>query len=325
MTGAPDFGILDILDRIRQKDRKGESSLKLLVIGSVNRDTVFEVEHIVHPGETLSVLDRKSAPGGKGLNQALSACRAGVETWFAGCIGPDGADLRGLLERSGVHTAYLQTVAEATGQALIQVDRRGENCILVCDGANASVTLPMASRVLDHFGAGDLLLLQNEIRDVPQILQEAQRRGLRVILNPSPFSPALRSVDLQSLYGIILNETEAAAWADSDNPEDFLRLAERCPELHLVLTLGARGGLYRHRGQALRYPSYRVPVVDTTGAGDTFAGYFLAGLCRGEEPEALLRTASLASALAISQKGAASSIPERAAVEAARGTIPENA
>lgn len=296
--------------------------MKILDFGSCNIDYVYDVEHIVQPGETLVAEMLSKFPGGKGLNQAIAIAKAGAEVYFAGCIGEEDAMLRPILKQSGVDITYLLPVKEPTGQAIIQVDKHGENSIIIYRGANGAVTKEYMDQVLEKFDAGDILLLQNEISNLPYLIRKAAKKGMKIILNPSPFEEKLKEIDLKDLYLVMLNETEAMQWCGADQPYDFLQWVQKeCPQLQVVLTLGKKGSVFLKDGQVYRQQAFKVAAVDTTAAGDTFTGYFVAGLCAGLEISEILKRASAASAIAVSRKGAASSVPLREELEAQMGSM----
>lgn len=300
--------------------------MKILNFGSCNIDSVYSVPHIVSPGETLAAVSMAQFPGGKGLNQAISIAKAGAPVYFAGCIGETDTMLRPILKAAGVDMTYLKAVKEPTGQAIIQVDENGENSIFIYAGANGAVSTEQIDEVLSDFAEGDLLLLQNEISNLMYLIEKAAAKGMKIILNPSPFVPALRNINLDDLYLVIVNETEASEWADSEQPFDFLTLVQaKHPSLNVILTLGKKGSIFLSDGKLYRQQSYKATTVDTTAAGDTFTGYFVSGLYKGQDIPTILRTASAASAIAISKEGAASSIPTRKEVEAVIDSMVLNA
>lgn len=284
--------------------------MKILDFGSCNVDYVYDVEHIVRPGETLVAGRLSKFPGGKGLNQAIAIAKAGAKVYLAGCVGTDDTMLRPILEQAGVDVTNLLTVEEPTGHAIIQVNVQGENSIVICRGANGAVTEEYIDRVLGQFEEGDILLLQNEISNLLYLIEKAVKKGMKIILNPSPFESMLKSIDLKDLYCVMLNETEAMQWCDSQNPYDFIEHVKAMyPELSVVLTLGENGSLYLRGGEVYKQAAYKVSVVDTTAAGDTFTGYFAAGIYKNMEITEVLNYASAAAAITVSKKGAASSIP----------------
>lgn len=283
----------------------------LLVFGSANIDHVYSVERFVRPGESLMARSYARHAGGKGLNQALAARRAGVDVAFAGCIGPDGEWLRDLLQKEGVDVHWLQTVTTPTGQAGIQVDAKAENAIVIYQGSNSEVSAERVQEVLGNLPAGAWLLAQNEISAGEELLNEAARSGLNLVLNPAPLSAALASMPLRNAAALVVNQVEGAYLSEASEPRAILEsLARRCPKSHVVLTLGSRGVAARSAsGNRLEIAAERVDPVDTTGAGDAFAGYLAASLSRGDSFETALRRANRAGALATTRKGAADGIP----------------
>ena len=218
--------------------------------------------------------------------------------------------LRDLLAKSGADVSYLKTVEGKNGHAIIQVSDRGENAILLYPGSNESVTEAQIREVLNDFEKGDMLVLQNEISHVDTLVKEGYARGMQIVLNPSPYNEKLKNIDLGMLSYLLLNEVEMGQITGCDDPARGLAmLAAQYPELRVVLTLGREGCLYQKGDRVLRQSAFTVAVKDTTAAGDTFTGYFVASLARGESVEKALLTASAAAAISVSRKGAAPSIP----------------
>ena len=293
--------------------------MRLLNFGSCNVDHVYSLENIVSPGETVSTYSLELFAGGKGLNQSIAAAKAGMKVFHAGCIGEDGQMLADLLSGSGVDIRYLKTVKEKTGHAIIQVSRKGENSILLYGGANLSVDKEFIDTVLTDFSQGDILLLQNEISCVDYLVQRASEIGLKVCLNPSPFNEAINDIDISRLSYLILNEHEAKQLCGADDRTRIKdSLLSRYPDLTTVLTLGGAGAVCFDASETVYHPAFSVNVVDTTAAGDTFTGYFLASISEGLSKKDALAKASAASALAISKMGAAPSIPCRKDVDEAQ-------
>ncbi len=289
--------------------------MKVLCFGSLNIDYVYTVPHFVQRGETLSADALHVFTGGKGLNQSIALARAGAEVWHAGAIGADGAFLVDALKEAGVRTEYIDTLPEvSTGHAIIQKSADGDNCILLYGGANQAVTPEQIDRTLECFSAGDLLLAQNEISALPHLLQRAKARGLRVALNPSPMDESLPPL-LVLADCLLLNEIEASqllgCGADSDPEIMLTQLHTRYPDAQIVLTLGAQGALCADGDCVIRQRAVPVQAVDTTAAGDTFTGFFLAGLLEGQGTAQAMRFAAAAAAIAVTQSGAAPSIPTR--------------
>ncbi|MBQ4324114.1 MAG: helix-turn-helix domain-containing protein [Clostridia bacterium] len=284
--------------------------MKILNFGSCNLDYVYTLDHIVTPGETESTDRYDVFAGGKGLNQSIAAAKAGAEVWHAGCVGRDGGMLLKMLSDSNVDVSFLDTVDSPNGHAVIQVSRRGENSIFLYPGSNEMLTEEQIDRVISHFSAGDLLLVQNETNLVPEIVRKGWERGMKIVLNPSPYNEKIETIDFRCLSYLILNEVEGKAISGSDDPSECLAfLRNKYPDLTVVLTLGTQGCLLGDGEEKLFHPAYEVKAVDTTAAGDTFTGYFLASVADGLPRVEALRRASCASALAVSRMGAAPSIP----------------
>lgn len=287
--------------------------MKALCFGSLNIDYVYEVPHFVQGGETLSSASLTRYCGGKGLNQAIALSRAGMESYMAGAVGQDGAFLLELLRDAGVDTRFVHTGETPTGHAIIQNTPDGENCILLYGGANRTVTQQQAQKVLENFDEGDLLLVQNEISSLREIISLAKARGMMIALNPSPMEAQLKPIPPETLDYLILNRIEAAQLLDLQaHPETLLsRLGERYPASTIVLTLGGEGALLQSKNARFSQPAVLVKPVDTTGAGDTFTGFFLAGLLERGDPAFALSYAATAAAIAITSRGAAPSIPRK--------------
>jgi ribokinase len=284
--------------------------MNILNFGSLNIDCTFSVEEIVQPGQTIDSTGYARHPGGKGMNQSIAIARAGVRVCHAGMIGKDGEFLRTLLEQAGVDCAYLQTVDAYTGSAFIQVDRRGRNCIVLMGGANRANTRENCDRVLAAFGPGDILLLQNEINEIAYLIEQAHAREMKVVLNPSPMNETVLACDLSKVSLFLMNEDEGCQITGCAEPSEILaEMNRRFPKAEVVLTLGSHGSLYSNGSKTVAQSAFPVEAVDTTGAGDTFTGFLLAGMVREQPIEISLRTASMAAAIAVTGHGAASSIP----------------
>lgn len=285
--------------------------MKVLCFGSLNIDHTYQVDHFPQPGETASAAGYAAHSGGKGLNQAVALARAGVEVHMAGCVGPDGERLLDLLRADGIYVDCVERTAAPTGHAIIQVDGSGQNCILICAGANAAISREQARRTLERFSAGDVLLLQNEIRENDHIARLAKERGMELWLNPSPITPGLLRGDALRLADwLVVNELELAALTGTEDPAEGVScFTARCPNKKLVLTLGEKGSLYAGNGMILRQAAFPVKAVDTTGAGDTYLGYFLAAYLRTGSPETALEHGARAAAVAVTRTGAAEAIP----------------
>ncbi len=294
--------------------------MKILNFGSLNVDYVYSVEYFVRAGETLKANSREVLPGGKGLNQSVALARAGAEVYHAGCIGADGEFLRELLNKKGVNTEYLRTIDGMQGHTIIQVDKKGENCILLYGGTNRRIEDSQIDETLAQFGPGDWLVLQNEVNSLPRIVDAAFARGMRIVLNPSPYEEGLKEVDFGKLSWLLVNEVEACQCSGSDEPErawDVLH--ERWPGLSVLITLGSAGSIAHavtpEGVDTVRQQAFRADAVDTTAAGDTFTGFFIGGLAEGRPLDECMRRASMASAISVTRMGAAVSIPKKEEVE----------
>lgn len=290
--------------------------MKVLNFGSLNIDYVYRVERFALPGETIPALKMERFCGGKGLNQSVALARAGISVEHAGCIGNDGDFLIEELKKSGVKTEQIRPLSSPSGHAIIQVDAKGENTILLYPGANHKITREQIAHTLEGYETGDILLLQNEVCEIPYIMERAHQKGMKIFFNPSPLTGEVSRYPLHLVSCFLVNNLEGAALAGAQGRDKILNgIRKKFPSAQIVLTLGKEGACYDD-GRALHFqPAFSVKAVDTTAAGDTFTGYFIAELLRGSEPEAILRCACGASALAVSRMGAAPSIPIKEEVE----------
>lgn len=294
--------------------------MKVINFGSINIDHVYEVEHFVRPGETLRSNSYRIFSGGKGANQSLSLARAGARVLHAGKIGDEGRWLLEKLQQSGVDTSLSEIVDAPTGHALIQVNTKGENAIIIHAGANETVTDNDIDRVLARADKGDCLLVQNEINFVDKIIQKAKEKGLLVVFNPAPMNEAVKDYPLDLVDIFIINEVEGEILTEQSDSKDIVQsMQKRYPQSKTVLTLGTKGLVYGDSTEVFSLPALNVKAIDTTGAGDTFTGYFLAELISGSNIEQCLKMGIKASALCVTRKGAGDSIPLRNEVEDFKG------
>lgn len=286
--------------------------MRVLNIGSLNLDYVYHIDHIVLPGETEEASTRNTFLGGKGMNQSCALAKAGAEVYHAGLIGSDGGMFLEACQAYGIHSEYIRTVDTQTGHAIIQIDGEGQNSILLFGGANQCLTKAYVDEVLSNFSSGDLLLLQNEVNLLPYIVERAYEKGMQIALNPSPFNKKLDTVDLSKISVFVLNEVEGLQITGEQEADRILDvLLQRFPKAKIMLTLGKNGAVYAEQDQRIFQPIFPVEVVDTTAAGDTFTGYFLAGLSDGLPMEEVLRRSAKASSIAVGREGAIPSIPSR--------------
>ncbi|GHU58485.1 ribokinase [Spirochaetia bacterium] len=291
----------------------------MLVYGALNIDLVFPVDHIVRPGETISAGDFRRSAGGKGSNLAAALAKAGAPVYLAGKIGRDGEFLLELLRSYKVDTSLVAMYEGATGNAFIQVDKNGQNAIVLFAGGNGVITVEEINTVLDTFGRDDIIMLQNEIVHGAEIITGAKQRGLRVCFNPSPYNEEIASLPLDLVDTFFVNEIEGAALAalagngtpDTNVPFPAIleKLVHQFPHAEIILTAGKEGAFYGYQDIRARGAVLDVPVVDTTGAGDTFSGYFIAARARGRTVNEALTLACKAASIAVSRHGAMEAVP----------------
>ena len=289
--------------------------MKILNFGSLNIDYVYRVAHILQPGETLKAGEMEVFPGGKGLNQSIAAARAGAEVYHAGMVGADdGGFLLDVCRENHVNTDYIRRAEGKSGHTIIQVDDNAQNSILLYGGGNRKITEDFIGEVLAGFGKGDILVLQNEINLLDVVIDRAYEKEMKIVLNPSPFDEGLDGCDLSKVSVFLVNEIEAGLLA-GENGEDGAKLVDKIlkkyPEAQAVVTMGAQGAFYGQGSFRHFQRSFPVKAVDTTAAGDTFTGYFVYGMMKGEAIEVIMERAAMAAAVAVSRKGAVPSIPKR--------------
>lgn len=292
--------------------------MKVLNFGSLNVDYVYQVDHIMLPGETQSSTRRNVFAGGKGLNQSVALAKAGLPTYHAGQVGndADGEMLLQVLERNGVDCSLVNRIDGPCGHTVIQVDKNAQNCILLFGGANRCIDAAYRKKVFSQFSAGDVIVLQNEINDLDQVIDEAYEKGMRIVLNPSPFDAYLDRCDWNKVDVFFINEVEGAQISGREAAEDILAwFREHHPKALVVLTLGGAGSCCMKDGQVYQQEIVPVKAVDTTAAGDTFTGFFLQAYLNGQTISEALALAARASSVTVSRPGAADSIPTMAELE----------
>ncbi|MFA9462872.1 MAG: ribokinase [Velocimicrobium sp.] len=291
--------------------------MKVLNFGSLNYDIVYQVEHVVMPGETIASKSMKTFCGGKGLNQSVALAKAGANVFHAGMVGQDGDMLLQTLEENDVNIGFVEKIEGKSGHAIIQLDKQAQNCILLYGGANRLITKEYVDKIIRTFEKGDILLLQNEINELDYIIDRAYEQGMCIVLNPSPFDEALNTCDLNKVSIFVLNEIEGAQISGKIKPEDILNeIHIKYPESKVVLTLGKDGAVYSDDNEIVKQPIFPTKAVDTTAAGDTFTGYFIAGLMEEKNIAEIMKQAAMASSIAVSRMGAAPSIPYKGEVYA---------
>ena len=283
-------------------------------LGSINADHVYALPHIPRAGETLAATAFSRGLGGKGANMSVACARAGADVRHIGAVGPDGGWAIERLASYGVVTGAIATLDATTGHAIIAVGTDAENMIIILPGANRVLPASHVEAALKDAASGDWFLTQNETNLQVETAASARRQGLRVAYAAAPFDAAAARAMLPYADLLMLNAVEADQLrAATGQGPGALGLA------HVIVTLGAEGCLWFHDGREDRFPAPRVTAVDTTGAGDTFAGYVLAGLDDGAPMADAIALAIRAAALKVTRAGAADAIPTKAEAEAFHG------
>ncbi|MDR1764572.1 MAG: ribokinase [Lachnospiraceae bacterium] len=320
--------------------------MKILNFGSLNIDYTYDVPHFVRKGETLLAGELQTFCGGKGLNQSIALKKSGAQVWHAGAVGKDdGQLLVDALAGAGVDVSLIRKVDGRSGHAIVQKDASGENCIILFGGANQMLTESQVDGALEKFEAGDILLVQNETNLVGYIMKKAHAKGMQIVFNAAPMDANALACPLDLVDYFVLNESEAEAiaraiLAKDPKTKDAARIDMRIihnantaleqeldllsvidkeyPKAKLVLTVGEDGAVYKDGDNIYEQGIYHVPVADTTGAGDTFTGFFLGMTAAGKRPMEALRIAAKAAAICVSREGAAVSIPTLEEVTASK-------
>ncbi|MBZ9977547.1 ribokinase [Mesorhizobium sp. BR-1-1-10] len=287
----------------------------IIVVGSINLDLIASVDRLPSPGETVSGSSFTTAPGGKGANQALAAARAGAQVRMVGAVGKDNfaPEALALLREAKVDLSGVGETFASTGTALIMVGDDGENIIAVVPGANASVVPGDLSKAF--LTKGDVVLLQHEIplATVDAALDQARAAGAITVLNTAPFHGGAAAFLGKADYAVA-NETEfdlygeALALKGRDRAARMRDYASKTGRI-IVVTLGGDGVMAATPSEFLTVPALQITPVDTVGAGDTFCGYFAAGLSSGLTLEQALARAGAAGSLACLKPGAQPAIP----------------
>jgi len=284
--------------------------MKILNFGSINKDFFYSVNDFVKPGETISSIKYNVKIGGKGLNQSVGISKAGQKIYHAGIINKDDTFILDRLKKWNINCENIVLGVNPTGHAIIQVDKNGENSIIIHGGANHDFDIKFIKSVLSKFDSGDILVLQNEINNIKEIIDRAHHKKMKIVFNPAPFNNEILSYDLNKISTLILNQTEGEALSKEKKPVNILRvLKSKFNNTEIILTLGEKGSLYSFKDELLKIKAHKVDTVDTTGAGDTFIGYYVAGIASKMNKKDNLKRASKAAAIATTKLGGAGSIP----------------
>lgn len=279
-------------------------------LGSVNIDYVYSVDHFVLAGETLSSSKMETFAGGKGLNQSVALARAGTSVKHGAILGKNGAFLKDMLNKSGVDTSLIKQTDFTDGHAIIQIDKSGQNCIMLFGGTNAMIDREYIEYFLADAKPCDILVLQNEVANLPLIFKTAKAKNMQIAFNPSPIDDNIKELPLEDVTWFFCNEIEGNALfggsTEQEIGDNFLKMYKNA---NLILTLGSKGSCFINSENRIFAPAQKVTAVDTTAAGDTFTGYFLSAVSCGKNPEYALNLATVAAGKAVTQKGAAPSIP----------------
>lgn len=295
---------------------------RVVVVGSVNVDIVVRVPRLPGAGETVLGGLREDHAGGKGANQAVAAARAGATVEMVGSVGddPDGSWSRAQLEAEGVGTGWLVAApGVATGSALVVVDDRGENQIAVAPGANHLLDRARVAQALAalELGPGDVCLSVLEVPDeaVEEAATAARRAGAAFVLNPAPARPLSPAV-LEARPLLVANGDEAARLTGAGDPAGAARALAGSSGAPAIVTLGPSGAVVAEGHRLEVQAAYRVEVVDTTGAGDTFCGALAAALAARHPLRQAVARATVAAGLSVTAPGAREAMPSEAAITA---------
>jgi len=297
----------------------------IVIIGSINMDLVLRVPRMPLPGETITGGEFRTIPGGKGANQAVACARlrgADMPVAMIGCLGDDafGQQLRAALRDDGVDDRHISTIAgTASGIASIQVDDNGQNSIVIAAGANEALSPAHIDAARDLIAQAQIVVLQLEtpLATVQHAISVARALGKTVVLNPAP-AQALPTALLAQIDYLIPNEIEAAMLAnvapigdDQQQLNDLVSRLRAHGSSKLLITLGSKGVYAALDGEAQHFPAQVTKAIDTTAAGDTFIGGFVAALAEGRSEAEAIAYGQRAAALSVARAGAQTSIPYR--------------
>ncbi|SNS10231.1 ribokinase [Antarctobacter heliothermus] len=276
-------------------------------LGSINADLFYRVPHLPGPGETLAARSFQRGLGGKGANMSVAAARGAARCVHIGAVGADGVWAVDRLTEYGVYTQHILTVSQDTGNALIAIDDAGENNIILYPGANQAIPIDHIAAALQDAESSDVFLTQNETNGQREAAEIASAKGMRVAYAAAPFDPVAVQAVLPLLDILFLNEVEARQLQEATGTA-----SEALPVRDVIVTLGGDGARWHNTdtGETLIFDAIKVSPVDTTGAGDTFTGYVLAGLDRGMPMAQAIEQAMVAGAIMVTRQGTADVIPD---------------
>ncbi len=281
-------------------------------LGSINADYFYRVDHLPQKGETLTASEHWTGLGGKGANQSVAVAKAGGKVMHIGAVGADGAWAVERMQGYGVDVSNIASVETATAHAIINVDKHGENAIVIYSGANTEQSLARINAALENAGEHDTLVLQNETSMQLEAAVAAKAKGMRVVYSAAPFDAKACETILPHIDILVMNEIESAQLAQATG-----KTVAEIEVAFLLITKGSEGSLWRDQesGVEIVVPAFKVDPVDTTGAGDCFIGYTIAGMDQGLSIEKAMQLGAAASAIKVTRAGTADAIPMRDEVD----------
>ncbi|MBT0585561.1 ribokinase [Alteromonas oceanisediminis] len=289
--------------------------MAVINFGSINIDHVYQVEHFVQPGETIASTDYQLLLGGKGANQSIALAKAGADVRHVGRINNNDAHIKQTLIKHGIDCKHVQCTDTASGHAMIQVAPNGENAIVLFGGANHELDAKTVMAALDAAKSTDWVLIQNETSAIEDVLTQSKEAGLKLAFNPAPMTASVKDLPADCIDLLIVNEVEASEFAATSKLDDIEAFFhQHWSHAEVIITLGKQGVVMLRKGSRIEVPAFSVEAVDTTAAGDTFIGYFLAAYAAHTEAKQALIRACAASAIAVTVEGAAQSIPDQDSV-----------
>ncbi|MDC8830205.1 ribokinase [Alteromonas gilva] len=284
--------------------------MAIINFGSVNIDHVYQVDHFVNPGETIASQDYQQLLGGKGANQSIALAAAGADVKHVGKINQSDSAFKQTLIKHGIDCQFLQCVESPSGHAIIQVIPSGENAIVLFGGANQEIGSKDILHALDKTRPSDWVLTQNETSGLAEMLQLAKEKKLRVAFNPAPMSESVKSLPHECIDLLVVNEVEAAELSGEHELDAIIaHFKTKWSHAEVIITLGKAGVIMLKNNETIQVDAFIVDAVDTTAAGDTFIGYFLAAYSQHADARQALKRGCAASAISVTRMGAAQSIP----------------
>ena len=291
--------------------------MAIINFGSINIDHVYQVAEFVQPGETIASHNYQQLLGGKGANQSIALAKAGSDVKHVGRLHESDATFKQAMIKQGVDCRYVTCSDTPSGHAIIQVSDAGENAIVLFGGANQQIQKQDVLKALDKAQEGDWVLMQNETSAIDEAMRQAKEKGLKVAFNPAPMTPSVKALPLECIDLLIVNEHEAAEMSgESDIAAMETFFTQQMSGTEVIITLGKAGARMLSADNNVKVDAFVVDAIDTTAAGDTFIGYFLSAYSQGVKAEEALIRGCAASAISVTQMGAAQSIPSAQQVDA---------